>query len=207
LRAAHTGERLSETRQLEAAVADLLPRAQAGDAAARDELLRRCHGTVYRWALVQTGDPDDAEDVAQEVLVRLHRYVGRYSGRARFTTWLYQVTRNAALGWHRQLTSRLRVLRKVAADRPPAATPPGDPVDRLHASHIAEVVTALFQALPARQREVFNLAEIEGVALVEIANRLGMNQNTVRAHLFRARRALRSRILASHAELAEDRDR
>jgi RNA polymerase sigma factor (sigma-70 family) len=198
---------LSETRQLETAVADLLPRARAGDADARDELLRRCHGTVYRWALVQTGDPDDAEDVAQDVLVRLYRYVDRYSGRARFTTWLYQVTRNAALGWRRQLASRLRVLRDVAMERPPAVTSAEDPVDRLHASRIAEVVTALFQALPARQRDVFNLAEIEGVALVEIAERLGMNPSTVRAHLFRARRALRSRILEGHPELAEERRR
>ncbi|HEV8304799.1 MAG TPA: sigma-70 family RNA polymerase sigma factor [Gemmatimonadales bacterium] len=198
---------MSETRQLETAVADLLPRAQAGDAAARDELLRRCHGTVYRWALVQTGDPDDAEDVAQDVLVRVYRYLDRYSGRARFTTWLYQVTRNAALGWRRQMASRLRVLRNVAMDRAPAAASAEDPVDRLHASRIAEVVTALFQALPARQREVFHLAEIEGVALVEIAERLAMNPSTVRAHLFRARRALRSRILAGHPGLAEERRR
>jgi RNA polymerase sigma-70 factor, ECF subfamily len=203
----HSGERLSETRQLETAVADLLPRAQAGDAAARDELLRRCHGTVYRWALVQTGHPDDAEDVAQEVLVRLYRYLGRYSGRSRFTTWLYRVTRNAALGWRRQLASRLRVLRDVSLNPPPPAAPPEDPVERLQAARIAAVVTALFQELPARQREVFNLADIEGVALVDIAERLGMNPNTVRAHLFRARRTLRSRILARHPELAEERTR
>ncbi len=198
---------MTETRQLETAVADLLPRAQAGDAAARDELLRRCHGTVYRWALVQTGQADDAEDVAQEVLVRLYRYLGRYSGRARFTTWLYRVTRNTALGWRRQLVSRLRVLRDVTMNLPSPAAPPGDPVERLHAARIAAVVTALFQQLPARQREVFNLAEIEGVALVDIAERLGMNPSTVRAHLFRARRTLRARILAGHPELAEERTR
>lgn len=198
---------MTETRQLETAVADLLPRAQAGDAAARDELLRRCHGTVYRWALVQTGQADDAEDVAQEVLVRLYRYLGRYSGRARFTTWLYRVTRNTALGWRRQLVSRLRVLRDVTMNLPSPAAPAGDPVERLHAARIAAVVTALFQQLPARQREVFNLAEIEGVALVDIAERLGMNPSTVRAHLFRARRTLRARILAGHPELAEERTR
>ena len=132
---------MTETRQLETAVADLLPRAQAGDAAARDELLRRCHGTVYRWALVQTGQADDAEDVAQEVLVRLYRYLGRYSGRARFTTWLYRVTRNTALGWRRQLVSRLRVLRDVTMNLPSPAAPAGDPVERLHAARIAAVVT------------------------------------------------------------------
>jgi RNA polymerase sigma-70 factor (ECF subfamily) len=196
---------LSDIRQLETAVADLVPRAQGGDAAARDELLRRCHGTVYRWALVHTGDADDADDVAQDVLVRVHRYLERYSGRSRFTTWLYQVTRNAALGWRRRLTSRLRVVRDVAADPEPEARSADDPMERLHGSQIVEVVTALFRELPPRQREVFNLADMEGVALVEIAERLALNPITVRAHLFRARRTLRARILEHHAELVEER--
>jgi len=198
---------LSDTRQLETAVADLVPRAQAGDAAARDELLRRCHGRVYRWALVHTGDSDDADDVAQEGLLRLHRYLGRYSGRSRFTTWLYQVTRNAALGWRRRLTSRLRVTRELTGERVGETGGTSDPMERLHGSQIAEVVTALFHRLPARQREVFNLADIEGVALVEIAERMGLDPGTVRAHLFRARRTLRARILAHHPELAEERGR
>src|SRR5256885_16864380 len=68
----HSGDRLSDTRQLDDAVAPLVRRAQAGDARARDELLRRCHATAYRWALVHTGAPDDADAVAQEELVRLY---------------------------------------------------------------------------------------------------------------------------------------
>jgi len=62
----------------------------------------------------------------------------------------------------------------------------------------------LFRELPGRQREVFHLTEVEGLAATEVAERLGMNPVTVRAHLFRARRALRARILARHPELAED---
>ena len=196
---------MSETRQLEAAAADLVHRAQAGDTAARDELLRRCHGTVFRWALALTTDADDAEDVAQEVLVRLHRFLERFSGRSRFTTWLYQVTRHAALGWRRRLSSRLRVAREVAVDAPLTTGGGEDPVERLHGAQIAAVVMALFRELPTRQQEVFNLDDIEGVALVEIAARLEMQPGTVRAHLFRARRTLRARILAGHPELAEGR--
>ena len=108
----HSGERLSDTAQLEDAVAPLVRRAQDGDAGARDKLLRRCHATVYRWALVYTGDPDDADDVAQDVLVRLATRLDRYTGRSRFTTWLYQVTRNAALGFGRQVASTFRLARR-----------------------------------------------------------------------------------------------
>ena len=197
---------MSDTRQLDDAVAPLVGRAQAGDARARDELLRRCHATVYRWALVHTGDPDDADDVAQEVLVRLYTRLDRYAGRSRFTTWLYQVTRNAAIGLGRRLASGLRLAHNVARQPEAESAAREDPVERVQESQVRQIVTELFRALPARQREVFHLTEVEGLAAPEIAERLGMSPVTVRAHLFRARRALRTKILARHPELAEDRE-
>ena len=195
---------MSHTSQLDDVLGPLVRRAQAGEAAARDELLRCCHATVYRWAMVHTGDADDAEDVAQEVLVTLYRSLDHYAGRSRFTTWLYQVTRNAALGLRRRIASRLRVARAVAA-RPPEPSAARDPLERVHESQVAQVVMTLFRELPRRQREIFYLADLEGFAPVEIAERLGMNPVTVRAHLLRARRALRARLLERHPELTEGR--
>ena len=154
--------------------------------------------------MVHTGDADDAEDVAQEVLVTLYRSLDHYAGRSRFTTWLYQVTRNAALGLRRRIASRLRVARAVAA-RPPEPSAARDPLERVHESQVAQVVMTLFRELPRRQREIFYLADLEGFAPVEIAERLGMNPVTVRAHLLRARRALRARLLERHPELTEGR--
>ncbi len=58
--------------------------------------------------------------------------------------------------------------------------------------------------LPPRQREVFALADLDDVAPVEIAERLGMNPITVRAHLFRARRTIRARLLALHPDLVRE---
>ncbi|MGH7676327.1 MAG: RNA polymerase sigma factor [Gemmatimonadales bacterium] len=196
---------MSETKRLDEAVAPLVQRARAGDGAARDELLSRCHATIYRWALVCTGDPDDADDVAQEVLVRLCTRLHRYAGESRFTTWLYRVTRNTAFSLGRRLVSRARAVQRAGAD--PESAAEEDPIERLHASRVGEVVAELFSELPARQRDVFHLADVEGVPATEIAARLGMRPVTVRVHLLRARRALRSRILARHPEIAEERSR
>src|SRR5207237_1195032 len=171
----HSGDRLSDTRQLDDAVAPLVRRAQAGDAGARDELLRRCHATVYRWALVHTGDPDDADDVAQEVLVRLYTRLDCYGGRSRFTTWLYQVTRNAAIGLGRRLGSGLRLARNVARQSEVEPATRGDPVQRVQESQVRQIVTELFRALPARQREVFHLTVVEGLAAAQIAVGLRMS--------------------------------
>lgn len=194
---------MSETQHLERDVAHLVPLAQAGDDAAREALLARCHPTVYRWALIQTGDADDAEEIAQEVLVRLDARLGSYEGRSAFTTWLYRVTRNVALEMGRRVARTLRLrdaLARAAQDESVAT----DPADEVHAHAVAGVVRALFDDLPPRQREIFYLADLEELAPVEIARRLGLEPATVRVHLLRARRTLRARILSEHPAIAEE---
>jgi RNA polymerase sigma-70 factor (ECF subfamily) len=106
---------LSASDGLDEVATLLVPRATRGDAGALDQLLRSCRPLVYRWALVQTGEAADAEDVTQEVLIKLHRSLHRYAGRSRFTTWLYRVTRNEALGLGRRLAGRLRLARAVTS--------------------------------------------------------------------------------------------
>jgi RNA polymerase sigma-70 factor, ECF subfamily len=192
---------LSETTRLELRAADLVPRAQAGQADAREALLASCHATVRRWAGVLTDDPDDADDVAQEALIQVSRRLGSYAGRARFTTWLYQVTRNTALSLRRRVTRRLRLLGGMAAMQ---ESPAPDPSVRAEASELRHVVAEVFRELPVRQREIFYLVDVEGHEAVAVASRLGLRPATVRAHLFRARHALRSRILERHPEIAEE---
>jgi RNA polymerase sigma-70 factor (ECF subfamily) len=169
---------LSEARELEAAAADLVPQAKRGEPGAREELLRRSRGTIYRWALVQTGDAADAEDVTQEVLITMHHSLHRFSGRSRFTTWLYQVTRNEALTLRRRLRRRLRLADRLGAEAQESATPAADPLDRLHATAMAERVRTFMRDLPPRQRGVFALADLEDCSMTEIAERLGTSAVT-----------------------------
>lgn len=193
---------MSEATNLEATVADLVPLAVQGDTGARDELLAACRNTIYRWALVQTGDAADAEDVTQEVLIRLHGSLHRFGGRSRFTTWLYRVTRNEALSLRRRIRSRLRLVESATREAMVDETPGDEPLDRVHAAQLAVLAGTLLCGLPRRQREVFHLADLEGCDMVEIAARLGISQSTARVHLFHARRALRSLILEHRPELA-----
>ncbi len=186
---------MSEARSLDEAATDLVPRATRGDADARDQLLSRCRAVVCRWALVQTGNAADAEDVAQEVLIKLHRSLHRYGGRARFSTWLYSVTRNEALGLARRVRSRLRLARAVALELAAEPAASDDPAARLDAAWVAELARTLLSRLPPRQREVFNLVDLEGCLVAEVAERLSMSPVTARVHLLHARRTLRARIL------------
>lgn len=195
---------MSKARGLEDAVAELVPRAQRGEAAALDALLGACRDTIYRWALVQTADAEDAEDVTQEVLIRVHGSLGRYEGRSRFTTWLYRVTRNEASNFGRRVQSRLRLADAATREAAADAANSADPLGRIHAGKVAALAHDLLLRLPRRQREVFHLADIEGCTADEIAERLGMSPVTARVHLLHARRALRSQLLARLPELGEE---
>ena len=182
---------------------ELVRRAQEGDRVAFEQLVRRVYQQVFRWALVQTGDPDEADDVTQEVLVLLHRKLDTYSGEARFTSWLFRVTRNAALQHGRKAARLLRIRRK-AREVAVFDKEVGDSAAKIDGSHALNMVHQLFNDLPVRQREVFDLADLQGYSPTEIAEMLGMKAVTVRANLCKARRALRSVLLERHAELMEE---
>ena len=184
---------------------DLVRRARDGDPDALRILVELAYPTVRRWALVHTGDPTEADDLTQDVLVHVIQRLDSFGGSSRFTTWLYTVTRNAA-------TDRLRRAGRDAhrLERPLVRTElvprdADDPSAEAERSHLRAVLLAYFEELPERQREIFDLAELQGVPSQEIAERLGIEPVSVRAHLFKARRSLRARILAEHPELAEER--
>ncbi len=182
---------------------DLVRRAQEGDGEAFEHLVRLVYRQVFRWALVQTGDPDEADDVTQEVLVVLHRRLKTYSGGAKFTSWLFRVTRNAALQHGRKAARLLRIRRKtqeVAVFENQADAK----FAKLDSAHAVDLVHRLFEELPLRQREVFDLADLQGYSPTEVAELLGMKAVTVRANLCKARRALRSALVMRHAGLVEE---
>ena len=182
----------------------LVRRAQSGDADAFDRLAATCRERVYRWALVRTGDADEADDITQDVLVRLSTHLDRYNGRSRFTTWLYRVTANAAGGWFRQAAARRRAAERFHTGAADTSGDSGHPLDRIHADDMASVARTFFADLPTRQREVFDLADLQGFTPAEVSEMLRMNPATVRVHLLRARRALRARLLERYPALAEE---
>lgn len=172
-----------------------LARAAVDSEAAFERLVRRCYDRIHRWAMVATGDADEADDVAQETLLRMHRGLAGFRGDARFTSWLYRITRSAAgdLGRRRAGRTRklLRLMRHGGGEH--EAAPPV--VARIETERRVALVRAFWRELPRAQREIFDLADLQGHAPGEIAEMLAMKPVTVRAHLFKARRTIRRRML------------
>lgn len=175
----------------------LVRRAAEGDEDAFRRLVALVRSDLRRWALARMPDPDDADEVVQRTLIRMHRALPSFDGRARLSTWLYRILRNAAVDIER---GRRRWRTGGAVEKPESVERP-DPLRSLESERLAREVLAAFAALPPRQREVLELVDHEGRRPVEVAEMLDMKAVTVRANLFKARRAVREAILARHPEL------
>jgi RNA polymerase sigma-70 factor (ECF subfamily) len=182
----------------------LVRRAQTGDADALRDLVRLAYPLVRRWALVRTGDPTEADDLTQDVLVHVMQRLDGFQGAGRFTTWLYTVVRRAAADRFRRRSRRARLEGDPRAAMEVTPETPPDPDARTQTDESLGVIEAFFRRLPPRQREVFDLAELQGLTSPEIARRLGIEPVSVRANLFKARRALRAHVLAHHPHLAPE---
>ena len=165
--------------------ADTVARAQRGDAVAFEAIYHAHAGRVFALCVRMSGDRAAANELAQDVFVRLWEKLPLFRGDSAFTTWLHRLAVNVVLERSR---GDLRRLERVGpmddghADAPAAAT--GMSIeDRLDLERALGL-------LPAGPRQVFVLHEIEGYAHDEIATMIGLAVATVRVHLFRARRQL-----------------
>jgi RNA polymerase sigma-70 factor, ECF subfamily len=184
-------------------LAGLVGRARAGSVGAFDTLAARVRARVQQWARRLTHDEDDAEDIAQLVLLRLHARVAEFDGRSRFTTWLYRVTTNIALSRRLTEARRSAILARTpleTADDAEGAESAGDDT----AVRLADLVRLYVDELSPRQREVFELSDIRGQNSTEIATRLGVAPSTVRGLLLKARRTIRLRMMEHHSTLLKE---
>ncbi|MBX9928883.1 MAG: RNA polymerase sigma factor, partial [Gemmatimonadaceae bacterium] len=155
-----------------------------------------------RWARVSTGDADEAEDVAQSVLLRLQRSIRVNAVGVRFNSWLFRVTRNVVLD--RARAERRRRLLLDAASRDASAGPEASAEDPERAPPLEPIVRSFLDVLTPRQQEVFEFVDLNGLTAAEAAARLGIKASTARVLLMQARRTMRLKMLEQHPNLLED---
>jgi RNA polymerase sigma-70 factor (ECF subfamily) len=174
----------------------LVRRAGAGDQAACAALVGRHLPRVLALAARLLADRTAAEDVAQEVFLRVWRHAGSWrSGEARFSTWLHRVTVNLC-------QDRLRRRREApleAAPDPP--TPDPGPEAVLQRKTVAAQVEAALAELPERQRVAVLLCHYQELGNVEAAEVMGVSVEALESLLARGRRRLRERLAGAAREL------
>jgi RNA polymerase sigma factor (sigma-70 family) len=128
--------------------------------------------------------------------------LSQYSSDGSLGGWLYAITRTTANQWRRTRKRRSRLALSPAA-APPSDVYTTDPGGRVDRERAALVIRELFAQLPARQREIFDLVDLQGFSPAEAAERTRMKPVSVRANLFKARAAIRAKFLATHPSYGE----
>jgi RNA polymerase sigma-70 factor (ECF subfamily) len=160
--------------------------------AAFERVVDRYERKVFRLCCSLLRDPDQAEDAAQESLVRVWKALAKYDQRASLSTWIYTITRNrclTAIARRRDLDS----LSDPAVEHEAEAAQAIGPVPEQ--DHLA-VLRELVEALPERFRRVLTLFYYEERSVTEVALMLGLPEGTVKTNLHRARAAVAERLRA-----------
>lgn len=171
---------------------DLAQRHAYGDAAAFEEVYQRYLTMVYNLALRMSGRPEEAEDLTQEIFIRVYRHLGRFNGRSTLKTWTYRVALNHC---------RSKLGRRVLPTQPLAEENEGEgvhlvdtrrgPEDKTLAVDAAQQLGWALRQLKPKFREAVVLRDLEGLTYDEIAEVLNIRIGTVRSRIARGRDRLR----------------
>jgi RNA polymerase sigma-70 factor, ECF subfamily len=173
----------------------LVRRAQKGDKVAFETLVQRHQHRVFAVARGILKRQEDVEDIAQQVFVKAYFSLKRFDQRAAFSTWLYKITVNECWDVLRKRKARPLVYeadfseeqaKQYSAPEREARKAP-DTSDRMA---LREQLEKMLGQLDKRDRAMLVLKEVEGFSVEEIAESMGLNANTVKVRLFRARRRI-----------------
>jgi RNA polymerase sigma-70 factor (ECF subfamily) len=180
--------------------ADLVARSQAGEEKAFEALIRRHDRRLYRTLVGITGDPAEAEDALQAVLLKAFEHMGSFRHEAKFSTWLTRIAANEGI-------ERVRRRRPLESLAEPAEDEPfvprqvrawvDDPEAICSRAEISRLVGEAVLRLPPRYRAAVTLRDLEGLSTEEAAVSLGLPVPTLKTHLLRGRLLLRE-ALAPH---------
>lgn len=175
---------------------DLVARAKEGDAAAFTLLMGRYKGPIINFIYRLIGDASEAEDIAQETFVRAYRNLHRFAVRGtrdKFSAWLYQLARHAAIDALRRKRRRPVQSLDDGLGREPVAD--GDPARDAALRERAEAIATAVGELPEDQRTALLLTTYQDLSTAEAAEVMNCSGKSVESRLYRARQFLRHRLV------------
>lgn len=178
----------------------LIRRSANGDTAAWEPLVREHQNSVFRFAYLLLGDPDDAEDVAQETFLRAWKYIRRFDTTRPLRPWLLSIASNLASNWRRSAGRYVSALTRAFRNEPSPAGLEEKSVQRVQANDLWNAV----QNLKMKDQQVVYLRYFLDLSVAETAETLQIAEGTVKSRLSRALERLRTIIQDDFPILIEE---
>lgn len=202
-RRSHNRHRLTPASAAGPDLTDVIERLKSGDQQAMETIFNLYSVKLYNAALRILGEPADAEEVIQDVFWTVYRKAKSFQGNSQFSTWLYRLTVNAALGKIRRRKASKEVdyeeyLPKFQTDGHHTVRPVvdwSDNLDEQYSKHeLQELLGKALNELKPLDKSVVVLSDLEGLSDKEIAVTLGLSVSAVKTRLHRARLFLRGKM-------------
>jgi len=186
---------------------DLIKKAQEGDVEAFEQLIRDYEKRILNYCFRMMGNLSDAEDAAQEVFVKIFRFIDSFNGQSSFSTWLYRIASNVCLDLLRKAKRQPKDTVSIYQENDEGEeysiaiedTEP-DPYERAQLSEAQKVLKEALNQLSDEHKQVIILRDIEGLSYEEIAEAMGTAPGTVKSRINRARQMLK-KLLEKDKEL------
>lgn len=180
----------------EEVIRELVVKAQKGDLPAFEKLVEQHYARIYNIALGIMGNSHDAEDAAQNVLIKIYRAVGDFKFQSKFSTWIYRITANVCMDELRKRKRTAAISSDSLTDDALGAdydTPEAHALSRESVSDLRSAINGLKD----EHKRVIVLRDINGFSYEEIADITKCSVGTVKSRINRARAALKNTLTAS----------
>ena len=179
--------------QIPRSLAHLIERAAAGDMVAFEEIMKHSEKRVMRMTWRMLGNEADARDAAQEVFLRVYKYLGRFKQDQPFFAWVYQITLNVCRDIakkRRQYNTQFTSL-EDGGEAAMVSDDQADAEETLIRVQERELIMRAIATLPEREREAILLRDLEGFSTDEVAHIMRSTATTVRSQISSARQKIR----------------
>lgn len=179
---------------------ELLAKFKKGDQHAFELLVRKYKTIVYNTIYSIIGDAQEADDIAQEVFLKVYTKAGSFKGKSSFSTWLYRITVNRCVDELRKKNKKIisyetefneeekLKLKDVLAGKE------GDITEELRQKELQDIIQKAMNSLPEKYRIILTLKEMEGLSYIEISKIMKISLAKVKIWLFRARQKLKEKL-------------
>ena len=170
---------------------ELVQMAAAGDETAFEEIVGRYKNLVYSVVLRMVADSEDANDIAQEVFIKVYRNLDKYSSEFRFSTWIIRIATNTVIDFRRKKKQEFVSIDEMETELPDIVTPENEYIEKEQKSELMNAINSL----PDMYKMPIVLYHLEGLSYQDISSILGVSMSKIKNRIFRGRKLLKEEII------------